>query len=108
MNEQKTEFCIIDGMKITASDLPGELRDFAEKISFKAAMQFVEHFGGVQFYIPNIKIMTSKIRQKLIKKDSRQGMPVKEIARKYNLSVVRIYEIIKVKERPNKKADGEL
>ncbi len=80
--------------QITPDMLPGQHRRLVELIGLDATLALCRGLGGVNYYIPKMDEVMRIARDKLIRKEYNR-YNVKELALKYDLSVVSIYTIIK-------------
>jgi len=80
--------------KITSLEqLSGDQREIAETVGLEAYKNLVERFGGCQLYIQKSETISKEIRNQEIKK-SFSGNNYRELAKKYNLSMVTIRKIV--------------
>ena len=68
--------------------------EIIEVIGYEAALLLARHYGGCSLYIPLQKNLSLAKRNQLIKEDSLTGMPVNDLARKYQLTTRRIFSIL--------------
>lgn len=72
----------------------GENKTEAEKQSIELALDISGHFGGSQFYLPKPNHLEKFVRDiKLFGEFN--GNNIKELARKYSLTEVQVYSIIR-------------
>ncbi|CAA0097737.1 Uncharacterised protein [BD1-7 clade bacterium] len=79
----------------------GEEEKAAKRQGLQLALAVAEHFGGMQFYLPKAKHLEQIVRDIQIWQDF-DGSNTKELARKYDLTEVRVYGIIREQRRANK------
>lgn len=84
---------MIDASDIRIDDLPPEFRDVADAIGFGAALRLVEVRGGEAIYIPKMDKLARFARDRAIRAEF-TGCNHRELARKYNLTVVMIRRIV--------------
>ncbi len=78
------------------SDLEGtEYFDLAEMLGLETFLQLVKFFEKSTIYIPDYKTISKKARARNIVSDFNQGLGLKTLATKYNLSGQRIRQILK-------------
>lgn len=79
--------------ELTPDDVPERYRPIAELIGIENLVKLGDYFKGDTFYIPSGKYFLRVIRDYKMKKEYTGGS-VKELAKKYGLSVRRAHEIV--------------
>ena len=75
--------------------LPEQHRKIAELIGYDKMLNLVSTYSGDYLYIPKLDAIIRAVRNKSLIEDHRTGTAPLELAHKYDLSVVQVYEIIK-------------
>ncbi len=78
---------------ITLEGLPNEQKELAECIGIEKYRLLVKCYGGSSIYIPQAKSLMKSERNTLIQSDY-NGKNIRELSRKYNLSVSAIRKIL--------------
>ena len=79
---------------LNLDDLPDAQREIAECIGLDAYKKLTEYTGGCSIYVAQNGKLEKKIRNQMIRKDYQLGIPIRLIAKKYNLTEVRIRQIL--------------
>ena len=82
---------------ITIDELSGDQKELAECIGIEAYRLLVRYYGGSMIYISQAKTLIRSDRDAMIKKDY-NGKNIRELSRKYNLSISAIRRIINSNE----------
>jgi Mor family transcriptional regulator len=82
--------------EVTIKDLPPQLRRLADVIGVDATIKCAQALGGTYHYIPKLDALIRDLRDARIREEWNYKN-VKELALKYDLSVVQIYAILKGK-----------
>ena len=81
----------------------------ANRLGVAATMALARHMGGRMFYLPAAKTLRSALRDKRLYNDYCTGVPVPELAKKFSLTEIWVYSIIRKHRALNKKkSQGEL
>lgn len=83
----------IENLKI--NDIPEQYRDIAEFMNVSTFIEFCRYFGGSYIYIPNVKTFEAIVRDKDIINMNNNGISIKKIAKKYNVTTNYVRKIIK-------------
>lgn len=78
---------------VKLDDIPDGYRDIAEVIGVEAACLLAEVRGGESVYVPKCEMITRKARNRSIREEF-NGANYRELARKHNLTVVMIRQIL--------------
>jgi len=84
---------MINESNVQIDDLEGDLRDIADTIGMNNTVKLMELFGGCAVYIPMIDRVQKKSRDRMIRSEF-NGSNYRDLADKYNLSVVWIRKIV--------------
>lgn len=82
--------------------LPCDIRRIAEIAGIDAALKIAKEFGGAYLYIPKLDGLYREIRDASIREEYDNGKPVRELARKHDLTDRQIYNILGVQPEDNK------
>ena len=91
--------------EVTADMLPDQYRSMAETIGVDNLLRLMIEFGGTYHYIPKADALMRNIRDRRIVADY-NGYNLKQLAYKYQLSEVAIYNILRGSQ--NAILDGQL
>ncbi len=80
--------------QLTPDMLPEQHQTLIDIIGVEATLALCKGLGGESYYIPKLDGALRNARDKLIKEEY-DGSNIKELARKYELTTVRIYTILK-------------
>ncbi|MDL2217398.1 hypothetical protein LJC27_01920 [Christensenellaceae bacterium OttesenSCG-928-M15] len=91
--------------QITIDDIATRYRPLAEMLTLDGFLQLVQAHGGSALYIPKDDAIIKNLRDEEICAAFDAGTPIRELARKYNLSDRQIRKIIapifkRVRTRP--------
>ena len=78
---------------VEIDDLTPDLRELVDIIGLQSVLNLIEFRGGESIYIQKAKKIERSARDRLIH-DEFNGNNYKELARKYNLTIVRIRQIV--------------
>ncbi len=84
----------LNGYEIDIEDLPPEYRDLADDIGLDSALRLVEARGGEGLYVPTADKICRAARDRAIRADREAGMSLRDIKRKYGLTMVWIRRIL--------------
>lgn len=84
---------MIDQYDIQLDDLPPDFRDIAETIGLDPALKLVKARGGEGVYVPKVEKVYRAARDRAIRAEF-TGANYRELARKYDLTVVWIRAIV--------------
>ncbi|MFH1984139.1 MAG: Mor transcription activator family protein [Pseudomonadota bacterium] len=84
---------MVDSDDIRIEDLPPDFREVAEAIGLDPALRLVEARGGEALYVPKLDKVARLARNRAIR-DEFSGANHRELARKYNLTVVMIRQSV--------------
>ena len=92
--------------ELTIEDLKGETQELAETIGLDAFKRLVQAYNGTgRLYIPQLSRITAPIRDRHIYEDHKHGgLDVPKLALKYALTDAYTRQIIKERERIEKRA----
>lgn len=85
-----------ENIDIDIEDLPESQRELAEQLGVDGYQRLINYTGGCSVYVSQGGRIAKKRRNKMIKSDYNAGIPLRAIARKYNLSEMRIRQILKM------------
>ena len=85
-------------------DLNEELKMLAELIGLSNVKLIIENYGGQTIYIPKFNVKQKEIKYSQIYAEY-NGNNITELAQKYNLSVVRLYQIVKAQMKNHKRKE---
>ncbi len=72
-----------------------EMKDLKECLGSDGFEKIINMFGGTKIYIPKRPIFERNERNRNIKKEfSNSGLTIKEIAKKYDISINSVYRIL--------------
>lgn len=80
--------------RISADQMPEVYRKFSDVIGIDATLKLCENFGGEQTYIPTISAAYNVFRNAEIIRRYKQGERVTDIAQRYGMTRVNIYNIV--------------
>jgi len=80
--------------KVKLEELPEQYQLIAHEFDIETALKVAKTFGGQQVLFSNLNNVTMKYRNLDIKRRF-NGSNIKELAREYNLSAIRIRQIVK-------------
>lgn len=86
--------------ELQADDLPEQHQKIADAIGYEGLLSLVSAYGGDYLYVPKLDAIIKAVRDKRLLADHRSGMRPAQLAHKYDLSVVQVYEIIKRNRTP--------
>ena len=85
---------------LTLDDLPAGCRLLAEHIGLPLFLDIAEHFGGEMYYIPNLRQLRTRVRNRDIRTEYRsEQQPIPELSRKYRLSERQIRNIVRGRQK---------
>lgn len=84
---------MIDQYNIQLDDLPPDFRNIAETIGLEPTLKLVEARGGDGLYVPTVATVCRADRDRAIRAEF-NGASHRDLARKYDLTVVRIRTIV--------------
>lgn len=87
--------------EIDIDKLPDVYKPLTELIGYENMLKMVTLYGGTPYYVPKLDALHKTLRDDQLMADYGKGRSADQLARKYDLSVVQVYEIIKIQ---NKKA----
>lgn len=95
--------------KITLEDLQEQHRELAEIIGIDNLIALSKHFGGMQLYIPQADKLIKNVKYKAIMEEF-DGMNIKKLARKYDVSESTVYRLVRDQIISNSKRlpDGQM
>lgn len=82
-------------MKCNKEYIPSQYQDMVEFLGTDKFIDFCGYFGGSNIYVPSLKTIETHSRNSEIISLFQGGCGVKELAKKYNLSVNAIRSIVK-------------
>lgn len=85
----------MDIKDLNINDIPVQYKDLAEFLELDKFVNFCRHFGGSYIYVPNIKTFEAILRDRDIIKMNDEGISIKHIAKKYNVTTNYVRKIIK-------------
>ncbi len=71
---------------LKVDDFPEGFRDIVEYIGIEAAYKLCKNFGGNPLYIPKADSISKRLRDNSIKQDYKNGVPINQLCKDYNLS----------------------
>jgi Mor family transcriptional regulator len=80
--------------------LTGDFRAFAVLVGVEAALKTAKAFGGLALAVPKLDSIYREERDKEIRDAYDRGEPVRRLARRYNLTARRVYNILKRETYP--------
>lgn len=75
--------------------LPDVYKQLTELIGYENMLTLIAHYGGTPLYVPKLDALQKALRDDHLMSDYAAGRTPDQLAHKYNLSVVQVYEIIK-------------
>lgn len=84
---------MINELDIRIEDLPPEYREIADEIGLAPALKLVRIRGGEGIYVPKMEKVSRAARDRAIRAEF-DGSNHRELARKWDLTVVWIREIV--------------
>jgi len=96
---------VIEIPKWMIETVPDELPDVYQRIvdliGYRSMLALISNYGGDYMYVPKLDQLQRVMRDDKLMADYIKGTTPDQLAHRYNLSVVQVYEIIK---KQNKKA----
>ena len=96
---------MLDRYDIRIEDLPPDFKEIAEAIGLSATLQLVAARGGEGVYVPKAEKIARKARNRAIRAEF-DGVNHRELARRHNLTVVMIRNI--VQDNPSGKSGPDV
>lgn len=81
------------------SDLPNVYQNIINMVGYRNMLVLIANYSGGYLYVPKLDQLERLLRDDKIMTDYTAGRTAQQLAHKYNLSVVQIYEIIKTQNR---------
>lgn len=81
--------------EVDIDKLPEVYKPLTELIGYENMLKMVALYGGTPYYVPKLDALQKALRDDQLMADYAAGRSPDQLARKYNLSVVQVYEIIK-------------
>lgn len=82
-------------------ELPDVYQRIVDLIGYRSMLALISNYGGDYMYVPKLDQLQRVMRDDKLMADYIKGTTPDQLAHRYNLSVVQVYEIIK---KQNKKA----
>ena len=79
--------------------LPDVYKPLTELVGYDNMLKLIAHYGGTPLYVPKLDALQKALRDDNLMTDYASGRTPDQLAHKYNLSVVQVYEIIKSQNR---------
>lgn len=76
-------------------ELPYTYQRIVDMVGYQNMLVLVANCGGDYLYIPKLDQLQRQLRDQNLMHDYAAGRTAQQLAHKYNLSVVQVYEIIK-------------
>lgn len=76
-------------------DLPDTYQHIVDMVGYRNMLVLVANYSGGYLYVPKLDQLQRQLRDQNLMRDYGVGRTVQQLAHKYNLSVVQVYEIIK-------------
>ena len=76
-------------------DLPTPYQRIVDMVGYRNMLVLVANYSGDYLYIPKLDQLQRQLRDQNLMHDYAVGRTAQQLAHKYNLSVVQVYEIIK-------------
>jgi Mor family transcriptional regulator len=76
-------------------DLPASYQRIVDMVGYRNMLVLVANYSGDYLYIPKLDQLQRQLRDQNLMHDYAAGRTAQQLAHKYNLSVVQVYEIIK-------------
>lgn len=94
---------------VTLEDLQEQHRELAEIIGIDNLIALSKHLGGSQLYIPQMDKLIKNVKYKAIIEEF-DGMNIKKLARKYEVSESTVYRLVRDQIISNSKKlpDGQI
>ncbi len=80
-------------------DLPTSYQRIVDVVGYRNMLLLVANYSGDYLYIPKLDQLQRQLRDQNLMHDYAAGRTAHQLAHKYNLSVVQVYEIIKNQNR---------
>ncbi len=75
-------------------ELPEQYRKLTDIIGFESTLDLIECYNGDTVHIPKLDELDRQLRNKKMYADYLKGSTANELAEKYNLSSVQVYQIV--------------
>lgn len=85
----------------TPDDLPEVYQRIVDLIGYRSMLALISNYGGDYMYVPKLDQLQRAMRDDKLMTEYIKGITPDQLAHRYNLSIVQVYEIIK---KQNKKA----
>ena len=92
--------------ELDAKDLPEQYTKLSSVVGYDGLLALISNYSGDYLYIPKLDGLIRLTRDDKIMHDYINGVPIKEIAHKYNLALAPVYRIIDTQKRKSQ-IDGE-
>ena len=76
-------------------ELPDTFQRIVDMVGYQNMLVLVANCGGDYLYVPKLDQLERQLRDQNLMHDYAVGRTAQQLAHKYNLSVVQVYEIIK-------------
>jgi Mor family transcriptional regulator len=76
-------------------ELPEVYQNLVDVVGYQGMLNLIANYGGDYKYIPKLDQLQRQLRDQNLMADYSAGRTPQQLAHKYNLSVVQVYEIIK-------------
>lgn len=76
-------------------ELPDTYQHIVDMVGYKNMLVLVANYSGGYLYVPKLDQLQRQLRDQKLMNDYTVGRTPQQLAHKYNLSVVQVYEIIK-------------
>lgn len=86
--------------ELEPDELPEQHRKLANIIGYAGMLSLVSEYGGDYLYVPKLDAIIKAVRDSRLMTDHRAGIRPSQLAHKYDLSVVQVYDIIKRNRTP--------
>lgn len=80
-------------------ELPDVYQHIVDMVGYKGMLVLVANYSGGYLYVPKLDQLQRTMRDDNLMADYGIGRTPQQLAHKYNLSVVQVYEIIKKQNR---------
>lgn len=91
---------------VVPDNLPAPYQRIVDMVGYRNMLTLVANYSGDYLYIPKLDQLQRQLRDQNLMHDFAVGRTAQQLAHKYNLSVVQVYEIIKLQNiKSGKKGD---
>ena len=80
---------------VVPDELPDTYQHIVDMIGYNNMLVLVANYSGGYLYVPKLDQLQRQMRDQNLMSDYANGRTPQQLAHKYNLSVVQVYEIIK-------------